>query len=79
MFTRHLPRCTEPPVLSPPGSQRPPFGILRSQMCNYFEDGALAETDQRIASFKQHVPAALDAEGWFRHHNTYADGKPIVA
>lgn len=49
------------------------------KMCNYFEDGALAETDQRIASFKQHVPAALDAEGWFRHHNTYADGKPIVA
>lgn len=28
--------------------------------------------------FRKHVPDALDAEGWFRHHGKYANGEPIV-
>ena len=30
-------------------------------------------------AFRQIVPDALSAEAWFRFHNRYANGEPIVA
>lgn len=44
-------------------------------MCNYFISPGF-QSDP--ADFKKHVPDALDAEGWFRHHNQYGNGEPIV-
>lgn len=44
-------------------------------MCNYFKSPGLQSNP---SDFKKHVPDALDAEGWFRHHNRYANGEPIV-
>jgi len=44
-------------------------------MCLYFEEqGLSAEPDD----FKKIVPDALSAEDWFRFHNRYANGEPIV-
>lgn len=44
-------------------------------MClHYVSPGASATP----AEFKKHVPDAMDAEAWFRHHNRYANGEPIV-
>ena len=45
-------------------------------MCLYFEEqGLSAEPDE----FKKIVPDAFSAEDWFRFHNRYANGEPIVA
>lgn len=45
-------------------------------MCLYFEEqGITAEPED----FKKVVPDALSAEDWFRFHNRYANGEPIVA
>lgn len=44
-------------------------------MCNFFVSPGIASNP---SDFKKHVPDALDAEGWFRHHNRYANGEPIV-
>ena len=44
-------------------------------MCNFFVSPGISSNP---ADFKKHVPDALDAEGWFRHHNRYANGEPIV-
>lgn len=45
-------------------------------MCLYFErdKGPKGEPE----AFRQIVPDALSAEGWFRFHNRYANGEPIV-
>ena len=44
-------------------------------MCLYFEnEGIIAEPE----AFKIIVPNALSAEDWFRFHNRYANGEPIV-
>ena len=47
------------------------------QMCRYIEAG-YPDGKASIEEFKAVVPDALDAQGWFRHHGVYADGKPIV-
>jgi uncharacterized protein YbjT (DUF2867 family) len=47
------------------------------QMCRYIEAG-YPDTTASIDAFKQVVPDALDAQGWFRHHGVYANGKPIT-
>jgi uncharacterized protein YbjT (DUF2867 family) len=47
------------------------------QMCRYIEAG-YPDGKVSIDEFKAVVPDALDAQGWFRHHGVYADGKPIV-
>ncbi len=44
-------------------------------MCSYFAHVGIRSNP---SDFKKHVPDALDAEGWFRHHNRYANGEPIV-
>jgi taspase (threonine aspartase 1) len=45
-------------------------------MCLYFEErGLSAEPDE----FKKVIPDAFSAEDWFRFHNRYANGEPIVA
>jgi len=44
-------------------------------MCLYFEEkGLSAEPDE----FKRVIPDAFSAEDWFRFHNRYANGEPIV-
>jgi uncharacterized protein YbjT (DUF2867 family) len=47
------------------------------QMCRYFEAG-YPDSTVSIDAFKQVVPDALGAQGWFRHHGKYANGTPIV-
>ena len=47
------------------------------QMCRFIEAG-YPDGNVSIDAFKAVVPDALDAQGWFRHHGVYADGKPIV-
>ena len=47
------------------------------QMCRYIEAG-YPDSTVSIDAFKQVVPDALDAAGWFRHHGVYADGTPIA-
>ena len=44
-------------------------------MCKYFINPGIASNP---SDFKKHVPDALDAEGWFKHHGKYANGEPIV-
>ena len=44
-------------------------------MCEFFVSPGIASNP---SDFKKHVPDALDAEGWFRHHNQYNNGEPIV-
>ena len=44
-------------------------------MCKFFVSPGIASSPSDL---KKHVPDALDAEGWFRHHNRYANGEPIV-
>ena len=44
-------------------------------MCRFYVSPGIRGTP---AEFKKHVPGALDAEGWFRHHNRYGNGEPIV-
>lgn len=45
-------------------------------MCLYFEEqGLSAEPDE----FKKVIPDAFSAEDWFRFHNRYANGEPIIA
>ena len=46
-------------------------------MCLYIENG-YPGTNMNIDAFKAVVPDALDAEGWFRHHGTYANGEKIA-
>jgi len=47
----------------------------RHPMGLYFEkEGIAANPDD----FKAIVPNALSAEDWFRFHNRYANGEPIV-
>ena len=44
-------------------------------MClHYMSPGVSASPSE----FRKHVPGAMDAEAWFRHHNRYANGEPIV-
>ena len=45
-------------------------------MCLYFEEQGIAAEPE---DFKKVVPDALSAEDWFRFHNRYANGEPIVA
>jgi nucleoside-diphosphate-sugar epimerase len=45
-------------------------------MCRYFEAG-YPKSDASVETFKNFVPTALDAEGWFRFHGYYANGEPI--
>lgn len=44
-------------------------------MCLYFEAGNVKSTPEQ---FKKVVPGALSAEDWFRRHNRYSNGEPIV-
>ena len=44
-------------------------------MCNFFVSPGIRSNPSDL---KKHVPDALDAEGWFRHHNRYGNGEPIV-
>jgi uncharacterized protein YbjT (DUF2867 family) len=44
-------------------------------MCLYFENEGIAANPD---DFKAIVPNALSAEDWFRFHNRYANGEPIV-
>ncbi len=44
-------------------------------MCLYFETEGLSADPE---DFKKLVPNALSAEDWFRFHNRYANGEPIV-
>ncbi len=44
-------------------------------MCLYFENEGIAANPE---DFKAIVPNALSAEDWFRFHNRYANGEPIV-
>ena len=44
-------------------------------MCNFFISPGISSNPSDL---KKHVPDALDAEGWFKHHNRYANGEPIV-
>jgi len=44
-------------------------------MCLYFEEQGLSAEPE---DFKKVIPDALSAEDWFRFHNRYADGNPIV-
>lgn len=46
-------------------------------MCRYFEEGYL-DSQVDIAAFRKLVPDALDAEGWLRFHQVYANGTSIV-
>ena len=45
-------------------------------MCLYFEEQGIAAEPE---DFKKVVPDALSAEDWFRFHNRYANGEPIIA
>jgi len=45
-------------------------------MCLYFEEQGLAAEPE---DFKKIIPDAFSAEDWFRFHNRYANGDPIVA
>lgn len=47
------------------------------QMCRWFEAG-YPDSTVSIDAFKKVVPDAVDAQGWFRYYNKYANGKPIV-
>jgi uncharacterized protein YbjT (DUF2867 family) len=47
------------------------------QMCRYIESG-YPDGTVSVDAFMAVVPDALDAQGWFRHHGVYANGKPIV-
>ena len=47
------------------------------QMCRYIEAG-YPDGTVSVEAFKKVVPDALDAQGWFKHHGVYANGKPIV-
>ena len=44
-------------------------------MCEFFVSPGMTSNP---SDFRKHVPDALDAEGWFRHHNQYNNGEPIV-
>ena len=44
-------------------------------ICLYFEEQGLSAEPE---DFKKVIPDALSAEDWFRFHNRYADGNPIV-
>jgi uncharacterized protein YbjT (DUF2867 family) len=46
-------------------------------MCLYIENG-YPGTNQNIEAFRKVVPDALDAEGWFRHHASFANGEKIA-
>lgn len=46
-------------------------------MCLFFENGYQG-TAVDADKFKAVVPDALDAEGWFRYHGTYANGEKIA-
>jgi len=45
-------------------------------MCLYFEKG-YPGSGVDVDAFRQLIPDALDAEGWFRFHGLYADGSSI--
>lgn len=45
-------------------------------MCLYFEERGLSAEP---AEFKRIIPDAFSPEDWFRFHNRYANGEPIVA
>jgi taspase (threonine aspartase 1) len=44
-------------------------------MCLYFEEKGLSAEPEE---FKKIIPDAFSAEDWFRFHNRYANGEPIV-
>ena len=45
-------------------------------MCLYFEEQGLSAEPEE---FKKIIPDAFSAEDWFRFHNRYANGEPIIA
>lgn len=45
-------------------------------MCLYFEQHGLSAEPE---DFKKVIPDAFSAEDWFRFHNRYANGDPIIA
>ena len=45
-------------------------------MCLYFENQGIAAEPE---DFKKLIPDPLSAEDWFRFHNRYANGEPIVS
>ena len=45
-------------------------------MCLYFEEQGLSAEPN---DFKKIIPDAFSAEDWFRFHNRYANGEPIIA
>jgi len=47
-------------------------------MCEFFAKRIGEGIRGTPEEFRKHVPDALDAEGWFRHHNKYTNGEPIV-
>mmetsp|Transcript_27198 Transcript_27198/g.54398 ORF Transcript_27198/g.54398 Transcript_27198/m.54398 type:complete len:308 (-) Transcript_27198:173-1096(-) len=47
-------------------------------MCEFFAGRNGPGLKGNPEDFKKYVPDALDAEGWFRHHNKYANGEEIV-
>ena len=44
-------------------------------MCLYFEKQGISSTPE---DFKRVIPDPLSAEDWFRFHNRYANGDPIL-
>jgi len=44
-------------------------------MCLYFEKQGISSTPK---DFKRVIPDPLSAEDWFRFHNRYANGDPIL-
>ena len=46
-----------------------------SPRCVFYEEEGLQCSPE---DFRQYVPDAMDAEAWFRHHNRYANGEPII-
>ena len=47
-------------------------------MCEFFAGRRGPGIRGTVKEFQQHVPDAHDAAAWFRHHNMYANGEPIV-
>jgi uncharacterized protein YbjT (DUF2867 family) len=45
-------------------------------MCLYFEEQGLSAEPEE---FRKIIPDAFSAEDWFRFHNRYANGEPIIA
>ena len=53
----------------------PRYYYSGSPRCVFYEEEGLQCSPE---DFRQYVPDAMDAEAWFRHHNRYANGEPII-